>query len=260
MFSCDFNPEELPVPPDPGLLLPGQLYASSAAQDVLLVSSSGDAKPEEVGTTDEETISSSFSYAVKPQQAATMRQDEELVSWGAAEREWPGGRIPNGLAFNTDRSTRGDELFAIPSVAPAEDIIEQRRQQQLLLESLLRSPREGGSLLFQQQLRTLARHSQPIGAYEEHCTRLGQVEGHFRSTVQQDQSTLSRERERAAQNATVPPFILRKKAGRQTTQGLTVSDGLQKGAGRQLPHQEVETQTHRDGGACRRWKSEQRAE
>ncbi|CDI82307.1 hypothetical protein, conserved [Eimeria praecox] len=241
VFSCDFDPEELPAPPDPRLLLPGQRYASSSSQDAVLCEPSGDGLPQD-------SRSTSGAFMDTSQHADTPRQEGRT----GPDCAW----TPNSPAANPDSRSGARDLLSIP---PARVVVclDQRRQHQLMLESLLRDPGNGGTSSsqrgFQQQSQTAGGQPSPSSGEGMSVSR------HLEGALQQQQNRLSRAPERFTHNAVVPPFILRKKGTRQTP-GPAVSDETQQVGGRSLPHQEAESQTRTDGGFCGQVKGEQTTE
>lgn len=250
VFSCDFDPEDLPAPPDLQLLLPGQRYAPSLAQGILPADTTGYVQPEKGYGTGQST---SRCFVEKPQQAKPGRAS----CWYGSGRYWSGVRTLVGLASNADCSSVAGNHFLISS-ASVDDGIEERRQQQLMLESLLRrDPTETGNrhaMGFQPQPLTGTGHS--FRASVECNSRSERVWGTLLGDEQQQQNTPSRAAERLARSAPVPPFILRKRGARQT-EPAAVPEEVLRISGQRSPRQEVDSQTSKDGRACQPVKGEQ---
>ncbi|CDJ30900.1 uncharacterized protein EMH_0033130 [Eimeria mitis] len=256
VFSCDFDPQDLPAPPDPGLILPGQKYAPLSPQDVLPVAPTGDAQPEEIERTGDRR---SGALVEKPQQAGTLRPEGRADGWGAAELDRTVIQAPASPPPTADSSSGAVDLFSIPSDAVGESA-EQRLQQQLMLESLLWGNAEGSPSCrtgFLQQSQTAAGQNTPASGL--HSVNSEPVEDTLGRAEQQQHS---RQIPHTATTA-VPPFILRKRGVTNThrqTRGPAVSDEVVHSVGQPPRGEEAEPEIRRDGDACRRVKGELTAE
>lgn len=146
MFSCDFDPEELPAPIEPRLLLPGHRYAPSATQ--------GEFKNEGRSFDHADQIDDESSFCAAEDRFDSSTNDVEMPVPDASD-DPPDVRYPskdrnaNNLVNAASYRTAFTEVIGtsqhldeMPRMhTPLEETLAQQREQQLMLEGLLRPSR-----------------------------------------------------------------------------------------------------------------------
>lgn len=128
VFSCDFQPEELPSPPDPRLLLPGQRYASQQP----VGTSGGD-----IGAF-EQTRANNCSPCTA-EGAARRFIGEEGLDTRESERGHDHRNGEDSRGFSEIADQNGALRGTGDPFGVEQEILAQQRQQQMNLESLYRA-------------------------------------------------------------------------------------------------------------------------
>ncbi|XP_026194429.1 uncharacterized protein LOC34622906 [Cyclospora cayetanensis] len=222
LFSCDFNPDQLPAPPGIRLLLPTQRYRAAALDD-------GRLEAEELSI--QQTALSTATRFSTPERDANQRNAEPHET-AAANRPFNGiGKAADmyGNARGGSPGTMRNSISAACDASahdPFEESPAQQRRQQLMLERRLRTPSSPDD-----PVQTGEPQPHPPTADAEGAKGITNGSGWEQQddpeqTLDPKQLTQAYHRMRHRNNP-VPPFILRKKSSALSSFSVTTEQHQQ---------------------------------
>ncbi|OEH75255.1 hypothetical protein cyc_06823 [Cyclospora cayetanensis] len=222
VFSCDFNPDQLPAPPGIRLLLPTQRYRAAALDD-------GRLEAEELSI--QQTALSTATRFSTPERDANQRNAEPHET-AAANRPFNGiGKAADmyGNARGGSPGTMRNSISAACDASahdPFEESPAQQRRQQLMLERRLRTPSSPDD-----PVQTGEPQPHPPTADAEGAKGITNGSGWEQQddpeqTLDPKQLTQAYHRMRHRNNP-VPPFILRKKSSALSSFSVTTEQHQQ---------------------------------